>query len=550
MAKLNGENVSLHIQIDSLVQEHEKIKLEYQKLFNSIKMTRVQHQQEVNELIENVNQNTYAYGDVRAKNQDLLMTISELKATLKIAEKGKNVNTKFYKSVALVKLICVTPLNKNKYLKAKIVSKVEVKTDKSKPVTSCSIPKNEQGQKKDANVLARGMYRVMKTKTQMPVAKANLFSCNSTGVESSSSVRRPESKDTNSKKRILLNTKSKSTSKDDKKSQKKTVNVVRDGSNLVCVSCGKDVFMISHDKCVTCYALSLKSRVKRALFTSLVAAKSNRLGATPVVAKFRFSVATPPKATNKVSHATSLTPESRQSRALSTYMKNKIKTSRKWQKWFEHQSNFNWSPKSPTTQTPPSVSKSSTSPRTNSRTPLRASDTIFSQLDNFDGNLEVAFRSNTCYVRNLEGGDLLNGSRDSNLYTIFISEMAASSPVCLMSKATSTKSWLWHIRLSHLNFEYYAMRTPKVSDNFTANTLDNKDTLSSSSIIVEDHEVPQLVSSSEEPIANEPTTPVSDKHSDKQVQEDVAKLDGNTFMNPFGTFKFEEAKSSSNYHDP
>ncbi|GJR56193.1 retrovirus-related pol polyprotein from transposon TNT 1-94 [Tanacetum coccineum] len=30
--------------------------------------------------------------------------------------------------------------------------------------------------------------------------------------------------------------------------------------------------------------------------------------------------------------------------------------------------------------------------------------------------------------------------------------MAASSPVCLMSKATSTKSWLWHYILSHLNF--------------------------------------------------------------------------------------------------
>ncbi|GKB54092.1 putative ribonuclease H-like domain-containing protein [Tanacetum coccineum] len=30
--------------------------------------------------------------------------------------------------------------------------------------------------------------------------------------------------------------------------------------------------------------------------------------------------------------------------------------------------------------------------------------------------------------------------------------MAASSPVCLMSRATSTKSWLWNRRLSHLNF--------------------------------------------------------------------------------------------------
>ncbi|GJX21725.1 retrovirus-related pol polyprotein from transposon TNT 1-94 [Tanacetum coccineum] len=58
-------------------------------------------------------------------------------------------------------------------------------------------------------------------------------------------------------------------------------------------------------------------------------------------------------------------------------------------------------------------------------------------------DIEVAFLSNTCYVRNLEGDDLLTGGRDSNLYTISISDMAASSPVCLMSKATSTKSWLW-----------------------------------------------------------------------------------------------------------
>ncbi|GJS40449.1 hypothetical protein Tco_0565492 [Tanacetum coccineum] len=45
-----------------------------------------------------------------------------------------------------------------------------------------------------------------------------------------------------------------------------------------------------------------------------------------------------------------------------------------------------------------------------------------------DGDLEVAFRSNTCYVWNLEGDDLITGSRDSNLYTVSIFELAASSP--------------------------------------------------------------------------------------------------------------------------
>ncbi|GJV99613.1 retrovirus-related pol polyprotein from transposon TNT 1-94 [Tanacetum coccineum] len=31
--------------------------------------------------------------------------------------------------------------------------------------------------------------------------------------------------------------------------------------------------------------------------------------------------------------------------------------------------------------------------------------------------------------------------------------MMEASPVCLLSKASSTKSWLWHRWLNHLNFE-------------------------------------------------------------------------------------------------
>ncbi|GJU54791.1 integrase, catalytic region, zinc finger, CCHC-type containing protein [Tanacetum coccineum] len=408
-------------------------------------------------------------------------------------------------------------------------------------------------------------------------------------------------------------------------------------------------------------------------------------------------------------------------------MKNKIATSRKWQKWFDYQPCFNWSPKSKTIQSTPSVSKSSASVRTKVKTPVTTqkwvaklstlpyafvscdSGTVHFGNDHFatitgygdyvqgkltichvyyveglgynlfligqlcDGELEVAFRSNTCYVRNLEGGDLLTGSRYLNLYTISIFELAASSPVCLMSKATSTKSWLWHRRLSHLNFgtinqltskdlvdgipkfkydkdylcsayekgkskkasfppklvpsteskfellhmdlcgpmrnrsivhtrkmkpkadigifigysesscgfciynrrtkkimdtihvefdeltvmasecnnsgpgfkcsnfqdssedlsvplkidldnlfgplyeEYYATSTPKVSDNSAANTLDNKDTPSSSLIFVEEDEAPQIVSSSTKLVATESNTPVSHENADEFV---------------------------------
>ncbi|GKA45591.1 retrovirus-related pol polyprotein from transposon TNT 1-94 [Tanacetum coccineum] len=70
-----------------------------------------------------------------------------------------------------------------------------------------------------------------------------------------------------------------------------------------------------------------------------------------------------------------------------------------------------------------------------------------------DSNLEFAFRRNTCFVRNFKGVDLLKGNRITNLYTINLHEMASASPICLMARATSSKSWLWHQCLSHLNFK-------------------------------------------------------------------------------------------------
>ncbi|GKC71378.1 integrase, catalytic region, zinc finger, CCHC-type containing protein, partial [Tanacetum coccineum] len=77
---------------------------------------------------------------------------------------------------------------------------------------------------------------------------------------------------------------------------------------------------------------------------------------------------------------------------------------------------------------------------------------LFSVGQFCDSNLEVAFRQHTCFIRNLEGVDLLTGSRGNNLYTLSLGDMMASSPICLLSKASKTKSWLWHRRLSHLNF--------------------------------------------------------------------------------------------------
>nr|GEY85717.1 hypothetical protein [Tanacetum cinerariifolium] len=58
----------------------------------------------------------------------------------------------------------------------------------------------------------------------------------------------------------------------------------------------------------------------------------------------------------------------------------------------------------------------------------------------------------SCYVRDTDGIELIKGSRGSNLYTISVEDMMKSSPICLLSKASKHKSWLWHRRLNHLNF--------------------------------------------------------------------------------------------------
>ncbi|GKC27940.1 retrovirus-related pol polyprotein from transposon TNT 1-94 [Tanacetum coccineum] len=69
-----------------------------------------------------------------------------------------------------------------------------------------------------------------------------------------------------------------------------------------------------------------------------------------------------------------------------------------------------------------------------------------------DSNLEVAFRKHTCFIRDLDGVDLIKGIHGTNLYTISVEDMMRSSPICLLSKASKNKSWLWHRRLNHLNF--------------------------------------------------------------------------------------------------
>nr|GEU71724.1 hypothetical protein [Tanacetum cinerariifolium] len=101
---------------------------------------------------------------------------------------------------------------------------------------------------------------------------------------------------------------------------------------------------------------------------------------------------------------------------------------------------------------------------------------LFSVGQFCDTDLEVAFRKSTCatqplrerlaifatlFVRDLQGNDLLVGNHGSDLYTISLQESTSSTPLCLMAKATPIQAWLWHRRLSHLNFDYINLLSKK-----------------------------------------------------------------------------------------
>nr|GEV42629.1 ribonuclease H-like domain-containing protein [Tanacetum cinerariifolium] len=367
---------------NSLLAEIEQIKRKYIEIQDGLQArikiiekdvkskARSQTQKEIDELIAHVSEKTYAYGVIRAENQNLLFIISELKTRLKNVKRGKSINTKFNTTNGFQTPLYVTPINKHAFPKKMDVSKIEENHVVSKPVTLQTSPDKQTGVNSNKNVIAHGMYKVL-TPQETQNAKSGL---SSTGMNAASSVRRSMNRDSHDKNNVLANSKN-STKKvavyvmENKQTYNTFANVISNKENVndvnvanaskvknfLCVSCMQNVLIPCHDKCLAHHRLN----ASRTSTTKSRTPKSSNT--TYVVLKTRFSE------------------KPTQYKTLDTT--------------FE-------------------VSKS---------------------------KIDV-------------GDDLLIGGRESNLYTIFISDMAASLHVCLMSKATSAKSWLWHRRLSHLNF--------------------------------------------------------------------------------------------------
>ncbi|GKF11250.1 hypothetical protein Tco_0049176, partial [Tanacetum coccineum] len=204
----------------------------------------------------------------------------------------------------------------------------------------------------------------------------------STGMNATSSVRRPLSRDSHVK-NIVLDVSKNAGKKEEvyvrknKQTGNTYANVDSNKENvidvdianasksktLLCVSCMQNVLIPCHDKCVAKHKLnvcsnarrtfSTTSRILKSSETTFVAPKnrfseketqSKTLDTTSVVFKSKIDVESALNAKDKVSSASKIKKRNLRDKPLSPFIINKIRTSRIWKKRFESQPNVIWTP--------------------------------------------------------------------------------------------------------------------------------------------------------------------------------------------------------------
>ncbi|GJU02956.1 hypothetical protein Tco_1113294 [Tanacetum coccineum] len=271
-----------------------------------------------------------------------------------------------------------------------------------------------------------------------------------------SSVRRPTHWDSSFKNSVISNTKNSSekvevsartNNKPDVASKNVASNTIVTNDeiknaliakNVLCISYAKNVLILCHDNCLAKYKLNVRSKVRRALFTTPRIVKSMFIDSTPIVSKTRFTVRTvQSKSLDTTAKIEAVTPLSAKNKVVqivlwivdsgcSKHMMGDRSMLKNFVEKFMGNVRFGNDHFAAITGYEDYVQGNITICHVYYVEGL--GHNLFSVGQFCDSDLEVAFRSKTCYVRNLEGDDLLTGDRESNLYTISIPDMAASSP--------------------------------------------------------------------------------------------------------------------------
>nr|GEX54515.1 hypothetical protein [Tanacetum cinerariifolium] len=382
-------------------------------------------------------------------------------------------------------------LEKKDCSKSKSVTKINVSNTFPKSVTARILPPNKKSILKNTNVLAPGTYKlhtkhIQTRTTQLPhdIRKTNKRVSFSTRVISTTSVSRPQLKCNKLEDRVMLNnSQGKKQEVEDhrrnvKLSKNKTsitacnnsLNAKSSNVNFVCVTCEKCVLNVNHDRCVLPYRNGVNSRTKMPMDVPMSTRETKRIVNQSVAKPVRRTVA---------SESTNQKP-----RNTTTKLYESVSKTCSW--WYPKFTppGYKWKPKSQIGSANSNVSMplgnasrtvnilEPMTPRNDQIAPILGygdlvqgkvtikrvyyvewlNHNLFSVGQFCDADSEVAFRKSTCYIRDLKGNDLLTGSRGTDLYSITLKDTFSLNPIYLMAKATSSQAWLWHRRLSNLNF--------------------------------------------------------------------------------------------------
>ncbi|GKA77249.1 retrovirus-related pol polyprotein from transposon TNT 1-94 [Tanacetum coccineum] len=189
--------------------------------------------------------------------------------------------------------------------------------------------------------------------------------------------------------------------------------------NVMCATCGKCVVNLNHDVCVSKFLNGVNARTKKPKVVPI----STRQPKSQAIK----SVATPSKKT--------VASESTIQNSKSYYRMLYEKTSKAWKWWIEQQcpSGYKWVPKTKTKWVPKTK---------NENVKKRVSFAI----DN------VSRITNVLKLTNSLGSNLSNVPSSSNSLANYSTHPIHCSP---------TQAWLWHRRLSHLNFDYINLLSKK-----------------------------------------------------------------------------------------
>ncbi|GKC64792.1 gag-pol polyprotein [Tanacetum coccineum] len=387
--------------------------------------------------------------DLKAQLQDKGIAISELKKLIE-KMKGKSVETKFEKSSVI----------------------------------------RQPNAFKSQRQSVLGMYKVHtkpnQTRTpQLPqdIRKTNKRVSFSTGVIPTTSVSRPQLKSNRMEDRVMPNnSQGKKQEVEDhrrnfKFSNNKTsvtacndsLNAKTSNVNFVCVTCGKCVLNDNHDMCVLHYINGVNSRTRQPIVVPISTREPKQ--------NVNQSVAT--------SHKKIVATESTVKKPRSIIRKLYEQVSKTCSWWYPKftPSGYKWKPKSPIGNVNANVSMplgnasrtanilEPMTPRcsTLSNTPL-SSNSFAARRDNsihrrlwvlkaHDGKSQASKSGSRNYnyqkglLRRRAKSKFILSSHGTNLYSITLQDTSTPNLICLMAKATSSQAWLWHRRLSHLNFD-------------------------------------------------------------------------------------------------